>query len=349
MNQTRQQIEHCARRMLELQQTDGRIFWVDGGIFDPWNHTLSAMALQTAGYREQAEAAFACLHDIQQADGSLPGQCGASAPMDQNNRKLLADKASDLTDTNFAAFALLGVFHSWKTHGDKAWTRRQFPLIDQCRSFIHAHQSPHGEIAWRKKEDGEQLEEVDALRTGNCSIYKSLLAAQLLDQTFGREQPSNLRKAQDIQNALTQKPFRFDRTWESKSRFAMDWYYPVLTGVVTGEQAKALLRERYREFVEPKLGCLCVSDQPWVTTAETCELILALLAVGDQKRAQALMDGLAPLRADNGGYWMGWQFEENIFWPEERPSWTAAAVILALDALHKITPAHQVLVGAIGT
>ena len=39
---------------------------------------------------------------------------------------------------------------------------------------------------------------------------------------------------------------------------------------------------------------------------------------------------------DNIPY-MGWQYVENIFWPDEKPSWTAAAVILAADSLYKFT------------
>ena len=30
---------------------------------------------------------------------------------------------------------------------------------------------------------------------------------------------------------------------------------------------------------------------------------------------------------------MGWQYEENIFWPNEKPSWTAAALIIAADTV----------------
>jgi len=121
----------------------------------------------------------------------------------------------------------------------------------------------------------------------------------------------------------------------------------VLCGVYDKAIARKQIESRFDEFVEIGLGCRCVSDQPWTTTAETCELIMALLAIGETNRAHKLMDALAPLRADAGGYWMGWQSQENIFWPQERPSWTAAAMILALDALHQITPAHGVLVGAL--
>ena len=34
---------------------------------------------------------------------------------------------------------------------------------------------------------------------------------------------------------------------------------------------------------------------------------------------------------------MGWQFYENIYWPEEPPSWTSAACILAADANNQLT------------
>ncbi|MBL1430921.1 MAG: hypothetical protein COA60_005340 [Robiginitomaculum sp.] len=339
------EIEHCAKRILQLQQSDGRINWIDGGIFDPWNHSLCAMALNVAGYQAQAKQAFAYLRQLQLSDGSMPGQCGASAPMDKANRKMLADKATPLNDTNFAAFPIFAIYHGFLVNGDKNWLQEQLPLIDAAREFVLAHQSEHGEITWRRKEQGENLEHIDALKTGNCSIYKSLLSGQEIDNIFGRAQEKHLIKTMAISDALRNKPFRFDRTWESKSRFAMDWYYPVLCGVLLGQEAKSAINERYDEFVDAGLGCRCVSDQPWTTTAETCELIMALISIGDEKRAKELMLTIKSLRSDNGGYWMGWQSQENIFWPMECPSWTAAAVILALDALHNISPASQLLVG----
>ena len=38
-------------------------------------------------------------------------------------------------------------------------------------------------------------------------------------------------------------------------------------------------------------------------------------------------------RHDDGGYWTGWQFANQVMWPQERSSWTSAAVLLAVDAL----------------
>ena len=39
------------------------------------------------------------------------------------------------------------------------------------------------------------------------------------------------------------------------------------------------------------------------------------------------------LRHDDGSYWTGWQFANEAHFPAERSSWTAAAVVLAADAL----------------
>ena len=39
------------------------------------------------------------------------------------------------------------------------------------------------------------------------------------------------------------------------------------------------------------------------------------------------------LRHDDGSYWTGYVFDKDVRWPAERSSWTAAAMVLAADAL----------------
>lgn len=346
MDEVRHTIHHCAGRILELQQEDGRIFWIDDGIFDPWNHTLSAMALHVAGERAAADRAFAVLAKLQEKDGALPGQCGASAPLDAANRHLVATKAQPLVDTNFTGFVATGLWHGYCLNGDKDWLRQYLPLLQRSVDFVLAHQSPHGEIAWRRRERHEALEEVDALFTGNCALFKSLSLARRIFVELDVPASGLNAAIANLHNALLHKSWRFDRSWESKGRFAMDWYYPVLTGVISGQIAHDHLLARMNEFVDFRFGCRCVNDQPWFTSAETCELVMALLCVGEREKAGLLMQALVTLRADAGGYWMGWQSQEQIFWPMERPGWTAAAMVLALDALHRISPAWDVLLGS---
>ena len=143
----------------------------------------------------------------------------------------------------------------------------------------------------------------------------------------------------DISWAILTKPHRFDRTWESKQRFAMDWYYPILAGLYTPTQAQAQLKKRWQEFVEPTLGCRCVSDEPWVTMAETCELVMALIHANHIKQANALFATLAQWQQADGGFVTGYVFTDKTIWPSDKTSWTAGAVLLAADALYHLTPA----------
>jgi hypothetical protein len=145
--------------------------------------------------------------------------------------------------------------------------------------------------------------------------------------------------------ALAEKPARFDRTWEPKTRYSMDWYYPVLSGALSPAQEKARFASRWDDFVIDGFGCRCVEDEPWVTVAETAELIMALVAHGEQAKAAEMLSWLAQFRDAEGAYWMGMQIEQRAFWPVERPAWTAGAVILAHDAVLQLTPAHKVLTG----
>jgi hypothetical protein len=46
------------------------------------------------------------------------------------------------------------------------------------------------------------------------------------------------------------------------------------------------------------------------------------------------------LRGPDGAYWTGWQFANNKHFPNERSSYTSAAVILAADALSRSTRAN---------
>lgn len=77
----------------------------------------------------------------------------------------------------------------------------------------------------------------DALVTGCSSIYKSLECAINIAITLDKESDGWNDAREALGDALRNKPERFDRTWESKSRYSMDWFYPILTGVISGHQA----------------------------------------------------------------------------------------------------------------
>ena len=131
--------------------------------------------------------------------------------------------------------------------------------------------------------------------------------------------------------------------FEPKDRWAMDWYYPVLTGALTGDAAKSRLAEQWNIFVMPELGVRCVSDEPWVTASETAECSLAYSAIGDFDTAQYLLNTTIQHRTIDGSYLTGLVYPNKVVFPaDERSAYTGAAIILAADSLVDISPASRI-------
>jgi len=318
-------------QILNLQREDGAVMWTEAGIFDPWNHVECAMALSAAGEVEAAARAYDRLAADQLPDGSWWGEYGSAVPL-LTDETLSAGPAQRVRDTNHAAYAATGVWHHYLCTNDRTFLKRMFPVAEAALDFVVSLQSSHGDIRWTARDPHTPQD--DALLTGNSSIYKSLEAGLAAADAMGAARPHWREARAAVGEAVRRKPERFDRTWPSNDRFSMDWYYPVLGGALTGATARARIATDWDRFVAEGLGCRCVDNEPWVTAAESCELVLALLACGMPGRARAVFDWRARWRDPAGGYWMGWQYEEEVFWPNERPSWTAAAVLLAADALY---------------
>ena len=125
----------------------------------------------------------------------------------------------------------------------------------------------------------------------------------------------------------------------------MDWYYPVLGGVVLGDAGRARLDERRDTFVMEGRGVRCVSDRPWVTVAETCECALAHLAVGDRqtrpRRCSAGPSSSATTTAATGP--APSSPTRSASPAASARTYTAAAVVLAADALAGAPPAASAL------
>ena len=118
----------------------------------------------------------------------------------------------------------------------------------------------------------------------------------------------------------------------------MDWYYPILCGVITGEAGIKRYQLKEEEFIVEGMGCKCVVEEPWVTIAESSELVMALARLGEIKRAQEIFSWLHQWKDPKDNlYWTGYVYPDKAFWPIEKPTWTAAAVLLAADTLYKFT------------
>lgn len=319
--------------ILKAQRPWGEIPWFEGGHSDPWDHTEAAMGLSIAGEYAAAESAYRWLADSQLADGSWWRSYRDGQPDNPDRR-----------ESNYVAYVATGVWHHYLITRDTAFLKEFFPVVDAAMAFVLALQGDAGEIDWAVDAAGEPMG--DALVTGCSSIYKSLECAAHIAGTLGIARDHWLQARAALGTALRSRPQRFDRTWASKSRYAMDWFYPVITGWVQGQEAIERIDGRWSEFVEPGLGCRCEVQEPWVTVAESCELTLALLAAGDRSRAAELFSWLTQWRDGDGAWWTGYQFVEDVLWPDEKPTWTAGAIMLAADALTDHTPAAQLFLAA---
>ena len=318
--------------ILDSQEQSGAIPWFHGGHLDPWDHVEAAMGLTIGGEYDAAVRAYRWLQQNQLEDGSW-WAAYREGEVENTERR----------ESNFVAYVAAGVWHHFLVTADEAFLQSMWPTVEAAIEFVLRLQTEHGEIHWAINACGTPRE--DALVTGCSSIYKSLECAHNIAVSLGHHRPQWLQARQALGEALREKPERFDRSWESKARYSMDWFYPVLTGVFTGTAASARLQQRWAEFVEEGMGVRCTSDEPWVTVAESCELVMALLAAGDHARAVTLYSWLHQWRHEEGAFWTGYQFIEDIMWPDERPTWTSGAILLAADALTQYTPAAKLFTG----
>jgi hypothetical protein len=300
----------------EWQLPSGMIPWFPGGHADPWNHVEAAMALTIGGQRAAAERAYSWLRDIQRPDGAW-------------HAYYLGDAVEDPKfDANVCAYVATGVWHHFLATRDAGFLETMWPVVEAAIDFVLDLQTPRGEILWARHPNGQPWP--FALLTGSASIYHSLRCAIATAEHLGRERPDWELSAGQLAHVIAHRPDAF----APKHRWAMDWYYPVLAGVLTGPAGRERLDRLHDSFVMEGLGVRCVADRPWVTAAETCECALAYVAVGDDDLARKLLSWAQRLRADDGSYWTGIVFPEQKHFPGgEQTTYSSAAVVLVVDAL----------------
>jgi hypothetical protein len=317
------QVQQTVAWIAAQQDDDGALPWFRGGQLDPWDSVEAAMALDVGGEHARARAAYRWLADHQRADGSWASEYRGGA------------ETAPAAESNHAGYLAVGVWHSWLVTGDEGRVAELWPAVRRGLDLVTRMQLPGGAISWALRPDG--IPDDTALLTGCASLYQALRCGVALAELHGDPQPDWELAVTELGTALREQPDAF----ADRSRFSMDWYYPVLGGAVTGAAARDLLAADWDRFVVPGLGARCVADRPWVTGAETCELALALAAAGQPEAALEQLAAMQHLREDDGSYWTGYVYADDARWPVERTTWTAAAVVLAADALAGATDAAQ--------
>jgi hypothetical protein len=312
--------EHVAQSAASIascQRADGLILWFQGGHADPWNHVEAAMALDVAGLHEEAKRAYQWLADNQLEDGAW-FQYYTDEGVEDRKR-----------DANTIAYLGAGLLHHFFCTKDLVFLRLMWPALQKAVTWVLMLQQPGGQIIWCREAD-ETLGDY-ALLTGSSSMAHSLLCAHTVSVLMDEERQEWAGAAYRLGVAVADHPERF----EPKHRWAMDWYYPVLGGVLTKERAESRMRAAWDRFVISGEGVRCVDDHPWVTTGETAEAAIACVAAGMHSEAALLLRWIGQLRYEDGSYWTGLHVPDRVHFPAgERTTYSTAAVILADDCLY---------------
>ena len=311
-----EELLESASHVARLQLASGAIPWFEGGHCDPWNHVEAAMALTVTGHHDEARAAYAWLEKNQLGDGSWFNYYVAGAVKDSR------------LDTNVCAYVATGVYHYLLATNDLDFARTMWPCVERALDFVLRWQLHDGTVRWSLDALGRP--ESYALLTGSSSIFHSLRAGVALAERLEMQKPTWELCAGRLGHAVAHHPGAF----APKNEFAMDWYYPIFCGALEGAPGEKRIADGWERHVMDGYGVRCVSTNDWVTAAETAECVLALDALGLTNRALDLFSFTRRHRREDGAYWTGIAYPSEVTFPDrETTSYTAAAIILAADAL----------------
>jgi len=226
------EIDLVAGLIAKTQKQSGEIPWCDGEKTDPWDHVEAAMGLGIGGYLEEARCAYEWLAQIQLDDGSFYTAYLNGVPIDRTR------------DTNLSSYIAVGVFHYYLITGDLIFLKKMWPAIKSAINFVLDLQAPDGEIYWAISPQG--VIDSTALLTGSSSVYMSIKCALAIAKLLN-ENISVWRKCLDrLRHAIVNLPDRFNK---KKSRYSMDWFYPILSGAVTGIKAQQRIDKYWEKFI----------------------------------------------------------------------------------------------------
>ncbi len=320
---TAKHAEQTAKSIAAVQLENGMIPWFDDGHCDPWNHTECAMALDLVGEFDRAERAYEWLAATQLENGAW------------YQYYVRSFVEVDRLDANCVAYVATGVWHHYLCTSDEKFLEKMWQVVKPAIDFVLELQTERGEIIWARYSSGEPYS--FSLLTASCSIYHSLKMAANIAKVVDEPMPNWELAAEILGKVILNQPEAF----APKKRWAMDWYYPVLSGVASGNRGLSHLEEKAEIFVDAARGVKCVSDRTWFTAAETAECAMAYLNVGELKRAEELFATTFLMRQKDGSYYTGYAYpNENgsrnkpvAFPANETSTYTASAVLLTADAL----------------
>ena len=295
---------------------------------DPWDHIESIMGLNFSHDKKSADSAFDWLKNNQNKDGSWYSKYLDTKPIELNK------------PTHFSPYISVAALHHFKIFSDREKLIELWETISKAINFSINLQNPNGTIPW-SVDKNNKIEE-DFLLTGSSSILKSIECAIKISRILEEKENKSWMKAyKSLAQAVKNPNGLFDIT-QDRSRFSMDWYYPIISGALSSKERDFYIQKIFKDFYVDGLGIKCVIEEPWVTVAETSEFIISLVISNRVEEAKKIFSEVMNITDVNNVPYMGWQYEQSIFWPEEKPSWTSAALILAADSIYNFSSGSDI-------
>ena len=226
------EVEATADAIAAVQLPDGSIPWFPGGQMDPWNHVEALMALDVCARSEAAERGYAWLIDHQRPDGAWHAYYRDGEVMDAT------------LDTNVSTYVATGAWMHHLASGDDLLLTRLWPTIEAAVEFALRLQLPSGAVSWACDAAGRGWPR--GLLAGSSAVHLSPRCAVRVGEALGHRRPGWIQAADRLAAAIRDRPGDF---WSLGELWAMDWYYPILGGALSGDDAEARLSGRWDEFV----------------------------------------------------------------------------------------------------
>ena len=289
--------------IISNQSSSGAIFWDEKGKCDPWDHCECLIALAIYEEWEHFWRGVNWFITNLNEDGLIYAEF-------QN------EKPSKLHyESHHAPYIIMPLIQASlidkEQNYKKILTNEQLLKLENIFEVLDDFKDEDGYFYWAKDSNGYSD---NSLITASMSIFLSLVAK---DKSFPK-----------FNTEMWQE--KFNRDGVDRSRFSMDFYYPFLAGIKNNKKEFLDLLDNY--YVKG-LGVKCVAEEPWVTIAESSECVISALIHDNENIAKKIFNDIQQFQNKDGIFPTGYQYDMEIFWPEENSTWTNAAVIIAAHAL----------------
>ena len=146
----------------------------------------------------------------------------------------------------------VAALHYFKIFSDREKLIELWETIYKAINFSINLQNPNGTIPW-SVDKNNKIEE-DFLLTGSSSILKSIECAIKISRILEKkENKSWMRAYKSLAQAVKNPNGLFDLT-QDRSRFSMDWYYPIISGALSSKERDLYIQKIFKDFYVDGLG-----------------------------------------------------------------------------------------------